>query len=114
MKKFFLLLILLLFVSACATKSTKFQKKVENCKETYGYFTKSMDCLGFNFNNFYSEKNKEYEKQHDVLIAALADQVYKNKISNVQVWDIYDEFINGFRKSKNKSNYLTNAIFRAK
>ena len=52
-------------------------------------------------NNFYSEKNQEYEKQHDVLIAALADQVYKNKVSNVQVWDIYDEFLAGFRKSKN-------------
>ena len=24
-------------------KTTKFQKKVENCKETYGYFTKSLD-----------------------------------------------------------------------
>ena len=114
MKKFFLLLVVLLFVSACATKSTKFQKKVENCKETYGYFTKSIDCLGFNFNNFYSEKNQEYEKQHDVLIAALADQVYKNKVSNVQVWDIYDEFLIGFRESKNKANYLTNAIFRTK
>ena len=54
------------------------------------------------------------QKQHDVLIAALADQVYKNKVSNVQVWDIYDEFLAGFRKSKNKANYLTNAIFRTK
>ena len=108
------MLVVLLSLNACATKTTKFQKKVENCKETYGYFTKSLDCLGLNFSNFYSEKNREYEKQHDVLIAALADQVYTNKIDNVQVWDIYDEFLVGFRKSKNKANYLTNAIFRTK
>tara|TARA_B100000989_G_C19497276_1_gene452644 strand:- start:188 stop:532 length:345 start_codon:yes stop_codon:yes gene_type:complete len=114
MKKLFVLLAVLISLNACATKTTKFQKKVENCKDTYGYFTKSLDCLGLNFNNFYSEKKQEYEKQHDVLIVALADQVYKNKINNEQVWDIYDEFLIGFRESKNKSNYLTNAIFRTK
>ena len=48
----------------------------------------------------------------NVLIVALADQVYTNKINNIQVWDIYDEFLTGFRKSKNKVNYLTNAIYR--
>ena len=58
MKKFFIFLVVLLFVSACATKSTKFQKKVENCKETYGYFTKSIECLGFNFNIFIVRKTK--------------------------------------------------------
>ena len=114
MKKLTVLLIFLFALNGCATKTTKFKNKVENCKETYGYFTKSLDCLGINFNNFYSEKNQEYEKQHDVLIVALADQVYTNKINNVQVWDIYDEFLVGFRKSKNKANYLTNAIFRTK
>jgi len=114
MKKLIVLLIFLSTLNGCATKTTKFKNKVENCKETYGYFTKSLDCLGLNFSNFYSEKNREYEKQHDVLISALADQVYKNKISNEQVWDIYDEFLIGFRESKNKSNYLTNAIFRTK
>ena len=88
MKKLTVLFIFLFALNGCATKTTKFQNKVENCKETYGYFTKSLDCLGFNFNNFYSEKNQEYEKQHDVLIAALADQIYENKINNVQVWDI--------------------------
>ena len=93
MKKLFVLLIFFLALSSCATKTTKFKNKVENCKEIYGYFTKSLDCLGFNFNNFYSEKNQEYEKQHDVLIVALADQVYENKINNVQVWDIYDDFL---------------------
>ncbi|MDA9744502.1 hypothetical protein N9U84_01980 [Candidatus Pelagibacter sp.] len=114
MKRLFVLLAVLISLNACATKTTKFQKKVENCKEIYGYFTKSLDCLGLNFDNLYSKKNQEYEKQHDVLILALADQVYKNKISNEQVWDIYDEFLIGFRESKNKSNYLTNAIFRTK
>jgi hypothetical protein len=112
MKKIFILLTICLSLNACSTKATKFKKKVENCKEVYGYFTKSLDCLGFNFNNVYSEKNEEYEKQHDVLIAALADQVYSNKIDNEQVWKIYDEFLLGFRKSNNKANFLTNAIYR--
>tara|TARA_Y100001958_G_C21040734_1_gene410444 strand:- start:414 stop:758 length:345 start_codon:yes stop_codon:yes gene_type:complete len=112
MKKVLTLLFMVLALNACSTKATKYKTKVENCREIYGYFTKSLDCLGFNFSNLYSEKNEEYEKQHDVLIVALADQVYTNKINNIQVWDIYDEFLTGFRKSKNKVNYLTNAIYR--
>ena len=114
MKNIIIISLMLVMLNACSTKATKYKMKVEDCKSIYEYFTKSLDCIGLNFQSFYSEENQEYEKQHDVLIAALADQIYSNKIDNDQGWKIYDEFLAGFRKAKNKSNFLTNSIYRTK
>ena len=62
----FLLIISLLFLNACATKTKKFNTQKENCKEIYVYFTQSKDCLGLNFQTYYEEKNKEFERSWEV------------------------------------------------
>ena len=40
----------------------------------------------------------------------MADQVYQNKINNVQVWLIYDDIILNFEKAKKKEEYLTTVL----
>jgi len=113
MKKIsFLLIISLLFLNACATKTKKFNTQKENCKEIYVYFTQSKDCLGLNFQTYYEEKNKEFEKQHDVIINAISNKIFSNNITNDQGWKNYENIIKDFRSSKDKTNYLTNVIYR--
>ena len=115
MKKFsFLLIISVFFLNACATKTKKFNTQKENCKEIYNYFTQSKNCLGLNFQTYYEEKNSEYEKQHDIIINAISNQIYSNIITNDQGWKNYEIIIKDFRSSKNKTKYLTNVIYRIK
>tara|TARA_B110000211_G_scaffold129528_1_gene148815 strand:+ start:1967 stop:2314 length:348 start_codon:yes stop_codon:yes gene_type:complete len=115
MKKIsFLLIISVLLLNACATKTKKFNTQKENCKEIYNYFTQSKNCLGLNFQTYYEEKNSEYEKQHDVIINAISNQIYSNIVTNDQGWKNYEIIIKDFRSSKNKTKYLTNVIYRLK
>ena len=108
------MIISLLFLNACATKAKKFNTQKENCKEIYNYFTQSKNCLGLNFQTYYEEKNSEYEKQHDVIINAISNQIYSNIITNDQGWKNYEIIIKDFKSSKNKTKYLTNVIYRIK
>ena len=112
MKNILLLSIFLVLVNGCATKTKKFDTQKVKCKEIYGYFTKSKDCLGLNFQEYFSAKDGEYEKQHDLVLDAISNQVYENKINNVQAWENYEDILIGFRKSKDKSGYFTNVIYR--
>ena len=107
-----LLSIFLVLVNGCATTKGKFNVQKDNCKEIYGYFTKSKDCLGLNFQNYYSEKDKEYEKQHDLILDAISNQVYENRIDNEQAWKNYEDILKQFRSSKDKTGYLTNVLYR--
>jgi hypothetical protein len=45
-------------------------------------------------------------------LQALADQVYQNRITNSQVWLIYDDIIGDFKKSKKKEEYLISVLSR--
>jgi|TARA_B100001964_G_scaffold243844_1_gene323132 hypothetical protein len=112
MKNILLLSIFLVLVNGCATTKGKFNVQKDNCKEIYGYFTKSKDCLGLNFQNYYSEKDKEYEKQHDLILDAISNQVYENRIDNEQAWKNYEDILKQFRSSKDKTGYLTNVLYR--
>ena len=112
MKNILLLSIFLVLVNGCATKTKKFDAQKVKCKEIYGYFTKSKDCLGLNFQKYFSAEDGEYEKQHDMVLDAISNQVYENKINNEQAWENYEDILIGFRKSKDKSGYLTNVIYR--
>ncbi len=112
MKNILLLSILIFLANGCATNTKKFETQKVKCKEIYGYFTKSKDCLGLNFQKFYSSKDNEYEKQHDLVLDAISNQVYENKIDNEQAWENYEDILIGFRESDDKSAYLTNVIYR--
>ena len=112
MKNILLLSIFLVLVNACAAKTKKFNIQKDNCKEIYGYFTKSKNCLGLNFQNHYSKKDKEYEKQHDLILDGISNQVYENRIDNEQAWKNYEDILKEFISSKDKSGYLTNVLYR--
>jgi len=103
-----LLFIFLIFIATGCATSKKFDE--EHCKDLYGYFTKSKDCLALKFESSNPKKNQKYKKQHNLILNALADQVYENKIDNGQAWTIYDDIILEFNKSKNKMEYLNNVI----
>lgn len=103
MNKIFLFIFLIFIATACATK--KIDK--EQCKDIYGYFTKAKDCLALKFE---SSNPKKYKEQHSLILNALADQVYENKIDNGQAWTIYEDVILEFTKSKNKTEYLENVL----
>ena len=109
MKKFFLLLFLMVFLNGCATNK-KFEK--ETCKEIYGLFTKAVNCLELKFLKINPKKYEKYETTHNLILKSLANQVYENRINNVQVWDIYDDIILDFSKSKNKEEFLLNVLTR--
>ena len=49
MKNILLLSILIFLANGCTTNTKKFETQKVKCKEIYGYFTKSKDCLGLNF-----------------------------------------------------------------
>ena len=55
-------------------------------------------------------KYDENKKLHGLILSALADQVYENKINNDQAWILYEDVIQGFNKAKNKTNYLVTAL----
>jgi len=107
MKVLAILVSLLFLLNSCATnkKSAK-----ETCQKIYGLFTKSVNCLELKFININHKKNKTNEETHKLILKALADQVYENRINNVQVWLIYDDIILNFKKAKKKEEYLTTVL----
>ena len=109
MNKFFIIVFSLLMLSGCATNK-KFEKAT--CQEIHGLFTKSISCLELKFLKINPKKYEKYETSHNLILQALADQVYQNKISNVQVWLIYDDIISDFKKSKKKEDFLLSVLSR--
>jgi len=98
----------------CTTTAKKFSKKKEDCKKLHAYFTQAKDCLGLSFQTYYDKKNTEYEKQHDIIVGAISDQIYKNIITNEQGWEVYEGIIKDFNDADDKTKYLTNVIYRFK
>jgi len=113
-KKTIIINLLLILITACTTTATKFNKKKEDCKKIHTYFTQSKNCLGLSFQTYYDKKNTEFEKQHDIIVSALSDQIYKNIISDDQAWSLYQDIIKDFTSAKDKNKYLTNVIYRFK
>ena len=74
MRKFIVLLFLVFFLNGCATGNKYGQ---QTCKEFHGQFTKAVDCLELKFININPKKYQEYEKTHNLVLRALADQVYE-------------------------------------
>ena len=109
MNKIFIVLVSLLILSGCSTNK-KFEKAT--CQEIHGLFTKSISCLELKFLKINPKKYEKYETSHNLILEALADQVYQNKISNAQVWLIYDDIISDFKKSKNKEEFLLSVLSR--
>ena len=109
MNKIIIFIFILLFFNSCASNK-KFQLAKENCKTTYGYFTKSQDCLELKFESLNPNKYSEYKELHSLILKALSDRVYKNIIDNNQAWLIYDDIIKGFNKSKDKNQYLITVL----
>ena len=109
MNKFFIIIVSLLILSGC-TINKKFEKAT--CQEIHGLFTKSISCLELKFLKINPKKYEKYETSHNLILQALADQVYQNRISNVQVWLIYDDIINDFKKSKKKEEFLLSVLSR--
>ena len=108
MKKILLLGSLILFLTSCA--ANKYEKEKEKCKDFYGYFTKSKKCLELKFESSNPKKYQENKELHGLILSALADQVYENKINNNEAWILYDDVIEGFNKAENKTNYLVTAL----
>ena len=113
-KKTAIINMLIFLITSCATTATKFNKKKEDCEKIHTYFTQSKDCLGLSFQTYYDKKNTEYEEQHDIIVNALSDQIYKNIISDEQAWTLYQDIIKDFNEANYKNNYLTNVIYRLK
>ena len=109
MNKIFIVIVSLLILSGCST-SKKFEKAT--CQEIHGLFTKSISCLELKFLKINPKKYEKYETSHNLILQALADQVFENRINNVQVWQIYDEIISDFKKSKNKEEFLLSVLSR--
>ena len=108
MKKFFFILFSLLLLNGCANK--KFEKAT--CQEIHGLFTKAISCLELKFLKINPKKYEKYETSHNLILQALADQVYQNRITNAQVWLIYDDIISDFKKSKKKEEFLLSVLSR--
>lgn len=100
-------LFLIFFLTSCAA-GNKFGEKT--CKDIHGQFTKSVKCLELKFISLNPKKNEEYKDTYDLILKAIANQVYENRINNVQAWLIYDDVILGFKKSKNKQEYLNKVL----
>ena len=109
MNKIFIVIVSLFILSGCSTN-----KKIEKatCQEIHGLFTKSISCLELKFLKINPKKYEKYETSHNLILEALADQVYQNKITNAQVWLIYDDIINDLKKSKKKEEFLLSVLSR--
>ena len=108
MKKIFLLVFFILLLNGCANK--KFEK--ETCQQIHGMFTKAVSCIELKFLKINPKKYEKYETTHNLILKAIADQVYENRINNVQAWAIYDDIILDFNKSKNKEEFLLSVLTR--
>lgn len=109
MNRIIIIILSLIILSSCASKP-KFNVEKDKCKSTYGYFTKSIKCLELKFESSNPDKFNEYIDLHSMVMKALADQVYENKMDNNQAWTIYDDIIADFNKAKDKNKYLINVL----
>ena len=109
MSRFFIVVLSLLILSGCATNK-KFEKAT--CQEIHGLFTKSVNCLELKFLKINPKKYEKYETTHNLILKALSDQVYQNKITNAQVWILYDDIIEDFNESKKKEEFLLSVLAR--
>ena len=109
MNKIFIVIVYLIILSGCTTNK-KFEKAT--CQEIHRLFTKSISCLELKFLKINPKKYEKYETSHNLVLEALADQVYQNRISNDQVWLIYDDIISDFKKSKKKEEFLLSVLSR--
>ena len=100
-------LLLIFFLTSCAS-GNKFGEKT--CKDIHGQFTKSVKCLELKFISLNPKKNEEYKDTYDLILKAIADQVYESRIDNVQAWLIYDDMILGYKNSKDKQEYLNKVL----
>ncbi len=98
-----------MLLTGCATNK-KFEKAT--CQEIHGLFTKAKDCLELKFLKINPKNYEKYETTHNLILQALANQVYKNKINNVQVWIIYEDIIDDFNESKKKEEFLLSVLSR--
>jgi len=110
MKKIFLFSILLLVLNQCASTSKKFNTEKDNCKSIHGFFTKSQDCLELKFESIDPKNYSEYQDLHSLILKAIADRVYENKLNNDQAWLIYEDVIKDFNKAKDKNQYLITVL----
>ena len=110
MNKILLLGSLILFLTSCA--ASKYEKEKEKCKDLYGYFTKSKKCLELKFESSNPKKYQENKELHGLILSALDDQVYENKINNNEASILYDDVIEGFHKAENKTNYPVTALVK--
>ena len=109
MNKFFLIIFSILLLNGCAINK-KFEKTT--CQEIHGLFTKAISCLELKFLKINPKKYEKYETSHNLILEALANQVYQNKINNVQVWLIYEDIIEDFKTSKKKEEFLLSVLSR--
>ena len=80
MKKYVSILFLLFFLTGCAT-GNKFGE--ETCKDLHGQFTKAVKCLELKFVSLNPKKNEDYKDTYELILKALANQVYENRIDNI-------------------------------
>mgnify|MGYP001168981391 CR=1 FL=1 len=100
-------LLLIFFLTSCAS-GNKFGEKT--CKDIHGQFTKSVKCLELKFVSLNPKKNEEYTYTYDLILKAIANQVYESRIDNIQAWLIYEDIILGYKKSKDKQEYLNKVL----
>ena len=107
MQKYLAFLFLVLFLNGCATGNKYGQ---QTCKDIHPKFTKAIKCLELKFTSLYPKKNDEYKETYNLVLKAVADNVYENKIDNAQAWVIYDDVVLGFREAKKKQEYLITVL----
>ena len=127
MKKSVLLIIVLAFLNACAEYTAVVGPSVTLAKSgsvihsgasaAAGYLIKKTTgkSPGEHVLTLVKKNPRQYDenkKLHGLIVSALADQVYENKINNDQAWILYEDVIEGFNKAKNKTNYLVTALVK--
>jgi len=127
MKKNILLIIALAFLNACAEYTAVVGPGVTLAKSgsvihsgasaAAGYVIKKTTGKfpGEHVLTLVKKNPRQYDenkKLHGLILSALADQVYENKINNDQAWILYEDVIQGFNKAKNKTNYLVTALVK--
>ena len=104
MNKVVIFAFLLLLLNQCTSTSKKFNVEKDNCRSMYGFFTKSQDCLELKFENIDPKNYGEYQDLHGLILKAIADRVYENKLNNDQAWLIYEDVIKGLSQANTKKN----------